>query len=198
MIYFYGGHKLNIMRKIVLISIISLGIMAFSSCAKDDIVRESKSEQQKSGTVLIKAGDNNKLSSTKENVKMRVLYCQWDWIWRDGGLVYEIIWCRCFGIITGNCLPTVTITASSSFVSNYENGTIPEYFSTDDYQDVFPGLDDLGIVEDLQNGDINLYKNHDEELELDLYIGLPDGVEYSETDTTWMSETQCVLVIGDE
>jgi len=172
--------------------------MAFNSCAKDDVLRDSKYEQQKTGTVLIKAGENNKLSSTKENVKMRIMYCQWDWIWRDGGLVYECIWCRCFGIIQSNCLPTVTITASSSFVSHYENETIPEYFSTDDYQDVFPGLDDLGIVEALQNGDINLYKNRDEELELDLYIGLPDGVEFSKTDTTWMSETQCVLVIGDE
>jgi hypothetical protein len=99
-------------------------------------------------------------------------------------------------------LPTVTISASPiatrGFKDNFDNGTISNYFNTDDYKVIFPGLDDLGIVEELKNGEIKLHLFSDEEMGKDFYIGLPQNIKFSKSDTSWMSKTECVLVLEND
>jgi hypothetical protein len=186
------------MKKLIIFLLFSLIIA--SSCTKNDILESAK---QESGTMLIEAGT---MDETKPGLKapdLRMLYCEWGWIWENGSLKWSIIWCNCFSIITGNCLPDVIIIAErmaayESFKTHFNNGTLSEFFTDDDYRSVFPGLDELGIVDELVNGDILLYLHHDIVVDKDFYFGLPAGIKYSVNDTSWMSKTKCVLVIEED
>lgn len=195
------------MKKLIVFLLFDLIIIIFSSCSKDNIIESNNNDDKpltgKIGLTTNGPFDLAKFDTTNSNLRqpdMRMLYCEWGWYW-DDGFHWGILWCDCFSI-TVNCLPTVTIngnqTACNNFKSYFDNDSLQKYFSTDDYKSIFPGLDDLGIVDKLQNGEITLYLDHDTLMNKDFYIGLPQGIEFSRTDTSWMSKTECVLVIDDD
>ena len=200
--------KRFIMKKLIVFLFFGLFIaMIISSCSKDDIIVSSNNDKPLSGKIgLTQNGsfDLTKFNNTNTNSRMpdmRMLYCEWGWYWGDDGLEWTILWCSCIGIPV-NCLPDVVITpymsAYNNFKDHFDNGTLEQYFSTDDYKSIFPGLEDLGVVGKLQNGEISLYLYPDTVMKKDFYIGLPQGVVFSSTDTSWMSNTECVLVTSYE
>lgn len=189
------------MKKLIIFLLFSLIIG--SGCSKNDILESANNPaKQESGTILLGAGAIDETKPGSKGPDLRVFYCEWGWIWENGRLKWGLVWCDCFSIITGNCLPEVTITNDrmsvyESFNTHFNNGTLSEFFANDDYRSIFPGLDKLGVVDKLVNGDILLYLHHDTVVDKDFYIGLPAGTKYSVNDTSWMSKTKCVLVIEE-
>jgi len=179
------------------------GLILGSSCTKNDILESNNIiVKQDSGTVLLEGGAIDESTTGLKKPNLRMLYCEWGWLWENGGLVWGIEWCDCY-IVTGNCLPDVIITekgmaAYESFKTHYTNGTLSKFFATDEYKRIFSGLDDLGVVEELVNGDIILYLFHDNVKGKDFYFGLPTGFKFSTNDTSWMSKTKCVLVVNED
>jgi len=191
------------MRKFNLISFLLVSLIIVISCTKEDSFERNANEKPESGTILLNGGETDKTISGLKASNLRLLYCEWGWVWSNGGLHWEIIWCDCFNIISGNCLPDVIIYADNMnefeiFKNHYNEGTLSSYFATDNYRSIFPGLDDLGVVDELKNGEIVLYFNHDVKMNKDFYFGLPQGISFSTNDTSWMSKTKCVLVIDND
>lgn len=180
---------------------ILVNLMVFSSCQKNDII-----ENQPSSDILILSPsgrvDLTKLSNKSSDLAsgLRRLFIGYGWTWTpELGIHWGVVWVQC-AFSGGNCFPDVVIkgvtnTAYENFKNHFEDGTIPAYFTSDDYKDIFPQLDDLGIVEELKTGEVHLHRYHDAELNKDFYIGLPDGVTFSKSDTAWIAQTKCVLVI---
>tara|TARA_Y100000782_G_scaffold114140_2_gene149317 strand:- start:3263 stop:3856 length:594 start_codon:yes stop_codon:yes gene_type:complete len=196
------------MNKLFSLLALSLFIVVFSSCTKEDTEDSHSVENVSTGKIGLTAlgpMDEPTFDEVNSNFRaaaMRMLYCEWGFVWENGTITWGIVWCDCYSL-TKDCLPTFTVSANANayenFVTNFNNETLSDYFSTDDYQNIFPGLDDLGVVDELQSGDIKLHYDSDIQIDgKDFYIGLPKDIEYSSSDTSWMSQTKCVLVVDND
>jgi len=115
---------------------------------------------------------------------------------RNGASIDFKIWCE---TPAGNCYDDVVITASiqgayDNFLEAYNNDNVVEYFSTNDYQLVFPDMDGSGILSQVLNGSVtlHLFQNFDSD-DLDYYFALPSTTEFSQEDDSWSEDVLFVF-----
>jgi len=181
-------------KNIILVILSLVILLPFSSCKKDDPLQL---ENEINGSIIDSKND------LKSAPTYRILYTEWGWTWENGGLVWGITIIHCI-LWGGNCLPTAIITPNltdeyDDFLSSYNNSVLPDYFDeSDDYQLLFPDLDSIGVMDDLINGKIILHQYFNVNDSLDYFIGLPENVTFSTSDSTWMDDIECVLVVDEQ
>lgn len=174
-------------------------LFIFMSCSKEEEIQPKLSKS----TI-----ENSSSSSHLKAAEGYTLYYYGEVMWDSQCQCwkYVILWCNCLWPNT-NCAPTVEITALSDshikqtandFIKSYGNSTVQDFFAkSNDYQRLFPLLDDLkGVVDSISNSQIILNYFYNKRDSTAFYIGLPAGKTLS--DTIWNNNVSCVLRIKDK
>jgi len=187
------------MKNIVILMSLIFSLLGGTSCSKKEVLEVEGTIKLNSNTGYLKADVH----------KMEKLYSYQTFYYNPqcGCLqgVYLFIFCEW---PASNCLPEVQITAQSgdgmiqgvnTFLSNFNQSTISDYFSEDGYKDIFPYADSLnGVVDSIIANQIvinHFYNSHDS---TDYFIGLPEGTRMTDDWNSWIDKASCVFRIHDK
>jgi hypothetical protein len=189
------GIKLIIMKRIT-ISLIAILLfsMSFIGCDKEeDVIKQNETnitedkQEAPAGIILdfLVVEYDGEGNITK-------IYCTW---------------------MPGNCFPIVEILSdymsstpsflAAEFMALYEQGNISEFFGEQDYNQLFPELDQ-SLVNEIISGNVILHKMYSEEEAVNYFIGLDANIVFeteksssNDENVSWYGEQQCVLRIKD-